>query len=128
MTKKKIKKVLIVEDSEHYRKRAEEIVKKQGYEPFLAENGIEGVELYKNILPNYTIMDICMPIMDGIEATKEIIDFDRDAKIIICSSANFVPTYRKRAIKNGAKAFLQKNFSQEDLKQIIEEIKLEDIQ
>lgn len=117
-------KVLIIEDSPYYYNRAGEISKKIGVAPYFAYNGKQGVEMYEEILPDFVIMDICMPIMDGLEATKKITDKYKDAKIVICSSVGNVPIYKKQAIKNGAKAFLNKEFLEEDLKEIIEELKL----
>ncbi len=48
-----------------------------------ASNGIEAVELTKKLSPNLIVMDINMPMMDGVEATKEIRKFNKNVKILI---------------------------------------------
>ncbi|MBF0713836.1 response regulator [Gemella sp. GH3] len=121
-----MKKVLIVEDSPFYSDRAKEIVEELNFKSLLAFDGKSGVEIYEKELPDYVIMDICMPIMDGLEATKVINNKYSNAKIIICSSVGHVPIYRKQAIKNGAKAFLSKHFIKKELEQVLEELNFYD--
>lgn len=116
--------VLIVEDSPYYYNRAGQIVENLGIKPYFAHTGKQGVEMYEKIQPDFVIMDICMPVMDGLEATLQITKKYNDAKIVICSSVGNVPIYRKQAIKNGAKTFLPKEFNVEELKEVIEELKL----
>lgn len=121
-----MKKILIVEDSPYYYERAKQLANSLGLEVILAFNGKQGVEIYKKENPTYVLMDICMPIMDGLDATKEITSYDSSSKIIICSSVGHVPIYKKQAIKNGAKAFLPKEFSIEEMEEILQELDLYD--
>lgn len=51
-----------------------------------ASNGQMAVQMYKKSLPDIVILDIEMPIMNGIEALKEIIAFDKNARVIMCST------------------------------------------
>ena len=51
-----------------------------------AQSGKEAVEKYKSIHPDITLMDIGLPDMSGIEATKKILEIDAKAKIIILTS------------------------------------------
>jgi len=70
-----------------------------------ARNGSEAVKMFKVEKPNLVLMDILMPIMDGIEATKEIIRIDPHAKILAKTA------YASKAetiIKAGAKEVIQK--------------------
>jgi two-component system chemotaxis response regulator CheB len=53
---------------------------------FFAGDGLEAVEKYKTSKPDVVLMDIEMPRMNGIEALKEIISFDPNAKVIMCST------------------------------------------
>lgn len=119
-----MKSVLIVEDNFYYYKRAEHIARECGLEPYFAYTGRQGIEVYEEKNPDFVIMDICMPELDGLEGTKIIVEKYPSAKIIICSSVGHVPIYKRKAIKNGAKGFLKKDFSKKDLEEIIEELKL----
>lgn len=118
-----MKSVLIVDDSSYYRERAADLVEKEGYTYYFAEDGDEAVELYEKINPEFVIMDICMPVMDGLEATKLICRENKNAKVLICSSVGHIPVYKKTAFKNGAVGILPKEFSESDLKLAIEELK-----
>ena len=51
-----------------------------------ASDGKQAVLRYKDIKPNLVFMDISMPIMSGIDAVKEIVEFDADAKIVMCTA------------------------------------------
>lgn len=84
------KKVLIVDDQEKNRKLLKVLLQKSGYETIEAENGKEGIELALNIKPDLILMDIKMPVMDGITATKMLKSDNTTSKIpviIVTSSA-----------------------------------------
>ena len=70
-------------------------------EIYEASNGIIALELYKEHLPDWVLMDIKMEKMDGITATKEIKLFDKDAKIIIVTLFDDKST-KENAITAGA--------------------------
>ena len=82
-----LKKVLICDDSMLARKQIKDILKNiEGYEIFEAEDGMVAVEQYKAQTPDVVFMDIVMPQKDGIEAVKDIISFNSEAKIVMVSS------------------------------------------
>lgn len=64
--------VLIVEDNERNRKLLKAILQSSGYETIEAENGEMGIKLAREKIPALILMDIQMPVMDGIEAAKII--------------------------------------------------------
>jgi len=66
------KKVLIVDDELSVRHLLFEIVRKAGYEPHTAENGVEAIETVRSLLPAVVLMDIKMPVMGGMEAFEII--------------------------------------------------------
>ena len=66
------KKVLIVDDELSVRHLLFEVVRKAGYDPHTAENGMEAVETVRSLLPAVVLMDIKMPVMGGMEAFEVI--------------------------------------------------------
>ena len=84
----------------------------------LAENGKIGVEKALELKPDITLMDLVMPVMDGIEATKEILSKWKEAKIIIVTS--FIDDEKVYpAISAGAKSYLLKTSSASEIAQAI---------
>ncbi|OGO78607.1 MAG: two-component system response regulator [Clostridiales bacterium GWB2_37_7] len=103
-------KILIVDDAGFMRRMLINIISQDGFEVVgEAENGLAAVELYKKLKPDAVTMDITMPEMDGITALKEILSFDSNAKIIICSAMG-QQTMVVEAIKLGAVDFIEKPF------------------
>ncbi|MFX1325089.1 MAG: response regulator [Promethearchaeota archaeon] len=80
----------------------------------MAKNGKEAVELYKSSQnkPDVIIMDHRMPIMNGIEASKEILKYDKDAKIIFASADS---TVKDQTVSIGVISFKEKPFKLEKL-------------
>lgn len=79
-----------------------------------ARNGREAVELATDLDPDVTLMDISMPLLDGIEATRMIREVDPRACILILTGAN-MPADVDRARKAGAAGFLTKDRIASDL-------------
>ena len=112
-------KFLICDDSILARKKLVDILGVLGYKDVISvANGQEAVDSYKTEKPDIVILDIVMPIKDGITATKEIIEFDKDAMIIISSSVG-TQSHLKEVIKAGAKDFVQKPIDENLLGEII---------
>ena len=113
-------KLLVCDDSILARKSMTAMLNSFGYEDVTeVSNGEDAVNKYKEIRPNIVFLDIVMPIKDGITATKEIIEFDPDAKIVVISSVG-TQTHLREVIKAGAKDFIQKPVDQDLLKQVLE--------
>lgn len=119
MSKSDIK-MLVCDDSILARKSMTAMLNSFGYENvFEVSNGEDAVNKYKAEKPDIVFLDIVMPVKDGITATKEIIEFDPDARIIVISSVG-TQTHLREVIKAGAKDFIQKPVDQDLLKQIID--------
>lgn len=113
--KAKGKRVLLVDDVPFMRKMQNEILSKAGYEIIgEAKNGNEAVAQYKSLSPDIVIMDIIMPELDGIAASKQIAAFDPDACIVICS-ALIERNVVLEAKQVGVSAFVSKPFHPEFL-------------
>jgi DNA-binding NarL/FixJ family response regulator len=79
-----------------------------------AENGQIAIDLVKELQPNVILMDIRMPIIDGVAATKEINHQFPHSKILILTTFDD-DEYVKAAIKNGAMGYLLKDTPSEEL-------------
>ncbi|MCK8823970.1 response regulator [Fuchsiella alkaliacetigena] len=116
------KRVLITDDAQFMRTMLKQLVEEQGYEVVAeAEDGKKAIELYKEHSPDLVTMDITMPEMDGIEATKEILDFDPNAIIVMCSAMGQKPMVVD-ALEAGAKDFIVKPIQAEKVKETLDSI------
>lgn len=107
--------ILIVDDSRTTRRILKQILENMGHEVVgEAGNGEEGIALYKELRPDLTTMDITMPIVDGIEALRQIREHDPQAKVLMVSAAGQKHKVLE-AMKCGAAEFLLKPFEEEDI-------------
>lgn len=107
------KKILIVDDATFMRMILRDIFIKHGYEVVgEAENGQIAVEKYAELRPDLVIMDITMPIMDGITAVEAIKKLDPNARIVMCSAMGQQSVVIE-SIKAGARDFIVKPFKPE---------------
>jgi len=115
------KSILICDDSILARKNLKDAISEyaSGATYYDAVNGEQAVEQFKKYHPDMVLLDIVMPLKDGIAATKEIIAADPDATIIIVSSVG-TQMQLKKAIEAGAKDFIQKPISQPQVDRLIE--------
>lgn len=100
--------ILIADDAAFMRMVLRKLLETAGHEVVgEAANGEQAVLEYKRLKPDLVTMDITMPVMDGIIATKEIRRFDPKAKIIV-TSAMGQNAMVKEAIMSGAMDFVVK--------------------
>jgi DNA-binding response OmpR family regulator len=109
-------KILIVEDDESQRFLYSEELREEGYEPITAKNGKEAIRMLKDFKPDLIILDIVMPVMNGMEALGRIIGLHRDVPIILFSS---YPHYREDFMSWVADAYLTKSSDLSKLKETI---------
>jgi two-component system alkaline phosphatase synthesis response regulator PhoP len=76
-------KILVVDDEKDIQEFIEYNLKKEGYDVFLANNGIEAIEQTKKIKPDLILMDVMMQLMDGIQACQQIKTNQSLSKIFI---------------------------------------------
>ena len=102
--------ILIVDDAAFMRMMLKDILSKNGFDVVgEAENGVVGVDKYKELKPDLVTMDITMPEMDGITAVKTIKEIDGNARIVMCSAMG-QQTMVIDAIQAGARDFIVKHF------------------
>ncbi|AUJ26515.1 MULTISPECIES: response regulator [Virgibacillus] len=115
-------KILVVDDANFLRAALASILKKKNHEIVgEAENGKEAVRLYQELEPDIVIMDITMPVMNGIEAMKKIIELDPKASVIMCSAMGQQKVVFE-AIELGAKDFIVKPFDDNRVHDTIERV------
>lgn len=107
------RRVLVVDDAIFMRTAVKKILGEAGFEIIgEAENGEIAISKYGELNPDVVIMDITMPVMDGISAAKTILQRDPNAKIIMCTALgqqNLVI----EALQAGAKDYIVKPFQPE---------------
>lgn len=102
--------VLIVDDAYFMRSLIKRTVIEAGHEVVgEAKNGKEALQLYRELKPDIVTMDIKMPEMSGIEATKQILSEDKNAKIIAVTGNN-KDDLKQEMLNAGAKDYLRKPF------------------
>lgn len=113
--------VLIVDDSMFVTKQISQILSSEGFEVIgTAADGVEGVEKYKELYPNIDLvtMDITMPKMDGVTALEQIVEFDKEAKVVMVSALGKQDLVKK-ALLAGAKNYIVKPL---DRKKVLERV------
>lgn len=116
-------KVLIVDDAMFMRSMIKDILTNSGKFDVIGEasNGQEAIEVYKKKQPDVVTMDIVMPVMDGIEATKEILKVNPTAKIVMVSALGQEPLVIE-SIAAGARDFVVKPFSPEKVLKVLDQV------
>lgn len=115
-------KVIIADDSDFVRDGMRIILEvDEAFEVLgCAANGREAIELAKKAAPDVFLMDIQMPEMDGIEATKYIVE-NNLGKVLILTTFD-ADELVQSALRSGAKGYLIKNHTPEHLKQMIKSV------
>ncbi len=116
------KKILLIEDEELIRNLLEKKLKMEGYEAFVVENGVKGLEKIKEIKPDLILLDIVMPQKGGFEVMEEMQKDDEMKSIpVIIISNSGQPVELDRAKELGAKDWLIK--TEFDPQEVLEKIK-----
>lgn len=113
------RKVLVVDDAMFMRVRCSKLLSENGYSVFEAENGEQAVKKYLEVKPDVVLMDITMPVMDGLAALTEILKNDPDARVIMCTALG-QQSVALEAIKSGARDFVTKPYKPDKLLRAIE--------
>jgi two-component system, chemotaxis family, chemotaxis protein CheY len=113
-------KILIADDLSFMRMIQKEILTQRGYIiAGEASNGAEAVEKYRTLRPDLVILDITMPLMNGLEAMRKIFAIDPAARVIMCSALG-QQNLIVEAIRAGVRDFIVKPFKSERILSAIE--------
>ena len=115
--------VLLVDDHALLRRGVASIINQEPDLHVVAEasNGVEAIEAYELYLPDVTLLDLRMPVMDGVEAVRRIREFDPRARVIVLTTYD-TDDEIARALRAGAKAYLLKDISADDLVSCIRDV------
>lgn len=104
-----MKESLIMEDNAMNRALLKAILKPEGYELLVTEDGQAGVEIAIREVPDLILMDMMLPVMNGYEATRQLRHHPATRHIpIVAITANAVPTERDRALDAGCDGYITK--------------------
>jgi two-component system chemotaxis response regulator CheY len=121
------KRVLIVDDAIFMRNMIKDIFSGSGFEVIgEAANGLEAVEKFKELKPDLTTMDIVMPYRNGVDATRDIVRADAQARVVICSALGQEAQVLE-ALEAGAADFLVKPFRSEDVLSVVRKVLGEEV-
>ncbi len=107
-------KILIADDEEPVRNMLSRFAVSAGFEPIAAANGLEAVEIFKKEKPDIVLLDIYMPVKNGIEALEEIISFDSKAAVMMITG-NDEQELARICLKKGAFDYISKPINLKNL-------------
>lgn len=114
-----MEKVLCVDDDLSLLRLYQEELTEEGYKVILAKDGKEALKKFEKESPNVVVMDIRMPVMDGIETLTAMLGRDRQVPVILNTA---YPQYRENFMTWGAEAYVIKSSDLTELKQKIREV------
>lgn len=112
--------IIIADDHEFFRKGLEQVLLQNPSYQVIASvsNGQELIEKVRNLQPDLSIVDVTMPMIDGIEATRIITAQDQDAKVIALSMHDDDPIILSM-MQAGAMSYIQKNTTKDEIYEAI---------
>ncbi|WP_122074730.1 response regulator [Pseudophaeobacter sp. EL27] len=112
-------KLMIAEDNRTNQLVVTRMLKDAGFDIVIAANGAEAVERFKEVRPDIVLMDMMMPVMDGVEATMKIREIESASQSpgchIIALTANALESHREKCLAAGMDDFLSKPISKKAL-------------
>ena len=114
-------KILIVDDSLYHRSELKKLLLENGYKVFESSDAIDGIQMMRKIHPDLVIMDINMPIMEGVDAVKYMKKVDRNALVIMFSSLDDEKSVME-AIKAGARDYVTKPLDKVKMLEAVERL------
>lgn len=115
--------ILIVEDNERNRKLFKLIVEWRGHESLLARDGEEGVRLAREEHPDLILMDIQMPVMDGVTALKELKAVEETMNIPVIALTSYAMSgARENLLELGFVEYQSKPIDKNDFIETVERV------
>jgi len=113
------RKILIVEDYQDTREFMKFLIESYGYQVIEAADGLEAVESIRHQFPDLILMDISMPVMDGLTATKTIRKFKHGDEIPIIAVTAHGKQFYEKAIESGCNDLIEKPVDFDSLESVL---------
>ena len=113
--------ILIVDDAQFIRMRVSKVLTHHGHAVIEAEDGDQAVQAYRASQPDAVVMDITMPVKDGIAALSEIRQYDAQARVIMLTALGQQGMVLQ-ALRAGAKDYLLKPFDPDGLIRALDKV------
>lgn len=120
-TVKVMKKILIVENEQDLRETLKQTLAEKGYGVLEASNGSECLEIIQNEDVDLVLLDILMPVMDGIQVLEELKDVHESPMIIILTNKEDLETLSKIVSSNIFKYIIKADHSLDDIVGVVKE-------
>jgi two-component system chemotaxis response regulator CheY len=111
--------ILIVDDDIDLLENTAFLINSAGYDVVTAQNGIDAIQKYKEIIPHLVLMDVRMPMIDGYDAFFKINQFDNKAKVILITAYAQDDEKHLKAKSLGLIGTISKPYSIEQLEDVI---------
>ena len=113
-----VSRILVVDDAAFARVRTSRALIAAGHEVIEAENGQRAVEIYERERPDAVLLDITMPVMDGLEALSAIRNIDAGARVAMLTAVGHEAVVMD-AVRRGAIDFVVKPVAPERLLSVV---------
>jgi CheY-like chemotaxis protein len=113
--------ILVVEDYEDTRHFMKLLLETYGYDVIEAGDGLEAVKAIRENFPDLVLMDISMPVMDGLTATKTIRTFKRGVTIPIIAITAHGNRFYKKAMEAGCNDLIEKPVDFDSLETVLKQ-------
>lgn len=112
--------IMIADDAMFMRRVIRRALEQGGYDRFIeVSDGVEALRRYQEQRPDLVLLDITMPERSGLETLEDILNYDPEAKVVMCSAVGQEPVI-SQAIGRGACNFIVKPFKPEELLKLVE--------
>lgn len=113
--------ILIVDDQKGVRCLLEEVFQKEGWQVRVAGDGLEALDVVERAIPDLILMDVKMPNMNGLEATRAIMARNPGIPIILMTAYGEIEVVRQ-ALEAGVKRCISKPFDIMTLRDMVREL------
>jgi CheY-like chemotaxis protein len=119
-SQKEVPRVLLVEDTEDNRQMMKKLLEMSGFQVVEATNGREAVEVALKVKPQIILMDLSLPFIDGLAATRQIRALPELREIpIVAVSAHDTADFHSHALAAGCNAYITKPINFPELEEVV---------